>query len=165
MVRNPNSVRNPFPPFPSAQVIGEGNIGLLDQGSAKLNLSSSAGVSNGNPLAILDSATGLGYTEIHNFPSGAIEELYLWASNMGSGNVTLTLSFGDSAFSGQVITVTLAADQGMSLVYPGVPHQSTTLYGRASAASSISVSGFVIRSYPLRGDSETYGFFNSDQSD
>ena len=165
MAKNPNLVRNPFPPFPSSQAIGQNNIGLLAQGSAKLNLSSSAGASNGNPLAILDSTTGVGYTEIHKFPAGAIEELYLWASNRGSGNVNLTLSFGDSSFTGEVITVTLGANQGMSLVYPGVPHQSTTVYGRASSASSIAVSGFVIRSYPLRGDSETYGFFNSDQGD
>lgn len=165
MSRNINSVRNPFPQFPSSEIIGENNIGLLSQGSAKLNLSSSAGASNGNPLAILDSGTGAGYTEIHTFPSGAIEELYLWSSNRGSGAVNLTMSFDDPTFSGENIVVAVTNNSGMYLVYPGVPHQGAVLYGRSSAASSLSVSGFVIRSYPLKADSTTYGFFNSDQSD
>ena len=163
MARNTNSVRNPFPPFPSADIIGENNVGLLAQGSAKLNLSSSAGVSNGNPLAILDSGTGIGYTEIHTFPSGAIEELYLWSSNAAGSNTNLTLSFGDNTFGGNNIIIPISSQAGMSLVYPGVPHQKTVLYGRASAASSLSVSGFVIRSYPINADGLTYGFFNTDQ--
>ena len=157
-----NRIRNPFPPFPSPDIIGENNVGLLGQGSAKLNLSSSP---NGNPTGILDSGTGIGYTEIHTFPAGAIEELYLWCSNKGGSTTNLTLSFGDSSFAGENIVVGVTNNTGMSLVYPGVPHQNTVLYGRASAASSLNVSGFVIRSYPLNSDASVYGYFNSDQGD
>ena len=142
-------------------------IANLAVGNAKFPLS---GSSNGNPLAILNSSTGVGYTAIHTFSLGVIEELYLWCSNRNSSNVKLTMSFGDNTFSGETIIVEVNGQQGMNLVYPGIPHQGDVannqiLYARASSASSLNVSGFVIRNYPFSGkDSTTYGFFNSETS-
>ena len=140
-------------------------LGNLSVGNAKFPLS---GSTNGNPLAILDSSTGLGYTEVHKFSLGVVEELYLWCSNRGASAANLTMSFGDSGFSGETIIVEVNASQGLSLVYPGILHQgdvdgSQILYARASAANSLNVSGFVIRNYPFAGkDASVYGFFNSE---
>jgi hypothetical protein len=144
-------------------------IGNLAQGTAKLPLSSSiSGVSNGNPVLVLNSSTGAGYIEAHNFSLGVIEELYLWCSNRTSSNALLTMSFGDNTFSGENIIVSMTAQQGLSLVYPGVPHQGNVagtqkLYLRASAANTLNISGFVIRSYPFGGkNASSYGYFNQD---
>ncbi len=140
-------------------------VGNLANGSAKFPLSNST---NGSPLAVLDSSTGAGYTAVHTFSLGVAEELYLWCSNRGGSSTKLTMSFGDNTFSGENIIVEIASQQGMNLVYPGVLHQGNTsndyiLYVRASAASSLSVSGFVIRNYPFSGrESSTYGFFNAE---
>ena len=137
-------------------------------GTAKLPFSSSlTGVSDGNPLAVPDSSTGIGYMEIHRFSLGVMEEVYLWCSNKSSANTQLTMSFGDNTFSGENIIVQINAQNGLSLVYPGVPHQGNAadtqaLYLRASAASALSATGFVVRSYPFPGkDSDVYGFYNT----
>ena len=145
-------------------------IGNLDQGSVKLPLSNSSGILNGNPIAVLDSSTGVGYSEVHTFQVGVIEELYLWCSNKGGSAANLTMSFGTSGFAGENIIVSIASQAGLNLVYPGVPHIGTvgssdasTLYVRASAASSLSVSGFVVRSYPSKGrDASVYGYYNTE---
>ena len=137
-------------------------------GTAKLPLSSSlTGVSNGNPVAVPNSSTGIGYVEAHRFSLGVIEELYLWCSNKSGGNAFVTMSVGDNTFSGENIIVQVNSQNGLSLVYPGVPHQGNgadtqALYLRASAASAISATGFVVRSYPFPGkDADVYGFYNT----
>jgi len=148
-------------------------IGELSNGSAKLPLSSSlTGISNGNPLVALDSGTSPGYTEVHNFSLGVIEELYLWCANAGSVAVELTMSFGDSTFAGNNnIVVSVSGKTGMNLVYPGVPHlgditETQKLYVRSSSSSLLTVNGFIIRSYPFSGkNSVSYGYFNSESGD
>lgn len=145
-------------------------IGNLTQGSAKFPLSSSSGISNGSPISVLDSSSGVGYSEVHTFPVGVIEELYLWCSNKSGAAAELTMSFGSVGFSGENIIVSISSKNGLNLVYPGVPHMGTvgspaasTLYVRSSAASALSVSGFVVRSYPSEGkDSSVYGFYNAE---
>jgi len=124
-------------------------------------------VSNGNPVAVPDSSTGLGYVEVHRFSYGVIEEVYLWCSNKGGSNASVTMSYGDNTFSGENIIVEVASQSGLSLVYPGVPHQGNlgdtqALYLRASVASSLSATGFIVRSYPFPGkDADVYGFYNT----
>ena len=145
-------------------------IGNLDQGSVKLPLSSSSGIQNGSPIPVLDGSTGAGYSEVHTFQTGVIEELYLWCSNKSTSSAHLTMSFGTSGFAGENIIVAIPSKTGLSLVYPGVLHLGTigsstasTLYVRASAASSLSVSGFVVRSYPSKGrNANIYGYYNAE---
>jgi hypothetical protein len=145
-------------------------IGNLAQGSAKLPLSNSSGISSGTPIAVLNSATGAGYSEVHTFEVGVLEELYLWCSNESGAAAELTMSFGDSSFGGQNIIASISSKTGLNLVYPGIPHlgtigssTSSTLYVRASAASSLSVGGFVVRSYPFGGrDANVYGYYNAE---
>ena len=146
-------------------------IGNLSEGTAKLPISSSlSGVSDGNPILVLDSGTSPGYTENHNFSLGVIEELYLWCSNRTASAAILTMSFGDNTFSGENIVVPMAAQQGLNLVYPGIPHQGNVaetqkLYVRSSSANTLNMSGFVIRSYPFGGkDASSYGYFNQDSN-
>ncbi len=149
-------------------IVGVGNRKVSGEGVAKFPLSSSiSGISNGNPLAVLDSSTGIGYTEVHRFSHGVVEEVYLWCSNKAGSNANLTMSFGDNTFSGENIIIPITAQQGLSLVYPGVPHQGNSadtqaLFLRASAASSLSVVGYVVRSYPLGDDPDIYGYFASE---
>ena len=148
-------------------IVGVGTRKVSGKGEAKFPLSSSiSGISNGNPVTILDSSTGIGYTEIHRFSYGVVEELYLWCGNQSGGNVNLTMSFGDNTFSGENIIVQLSGQSGLSLVYPGVPHQGNAsntqaLYLRAGSASSLNAVGYVVRSYPLGDDPEIYGYHNS----
>jgi hypothetical protein len=144
-------------------------IGNLAQGSAKLPLS---GAPNGNPVLVLNSSTGDVYNAIHTFSLGVIEELYLWCSNSTAGAVELTMSFADAAFGGNDnIIVSISGKTGMNLVYPGVPHigntaSTQTLYLRAASANALTVSGFVIRSYPFSGkNASSYGYFNSESGD
>ena len=149
-------------------VVGVGNRKVSGNGEAKFPLSSSiSGISNGNPVAVLDGSTGIGYTEIHRFSYGVVEEIYLWCANKAGSNANLTMSFGNNSFSGENIIVPITAQQGLSLVYPGVPHQGNAadtqaLYLRASAASSLNVIGYVVRSYPLGDDPEIYGYHSSE---
>jgi hypothetical protein len=80
------------------------------------------------------------------------------------------MSFGDSGFGGENIIVSVSSKTGLSLVYPGICHlgtigssTSSTLYVRASAASSLDVVGFIVRSYPFGGrDANVYGYYNAE---
>jgi hypothetical protein len=167
MATNPLSVTIPQFGIKSASGISERQP-VSGIGTAKLPFSSSlTGVSDGNPVAVPNSSTGIGYVEVHRFSPGVIEELYLWCSNKSGSNTNLTMSFGDNTFSGENIIVQINSQNGLSLVYPGVPHQGNSndtqaLYLRASAASSLSATGFIVRSYPFPGkDADTYGFYNA----
>jgi|TARA_R110000824_G_scaffold395289_2_gene595808 hypothetical protein len=167
MAINPLSITVPQFGIRNAPGIAERQP-LSGIGTAKLPFSSSlTGISNGNPVAIPDSSTGLGYAEIHRFSYGVIEEVYLWCGNKSGSNVNLTMSFGDNTFSGENIIVQVNAQNGLSLVYPGVPHQgnsldSQALYLRAASASSLNATGFIVRSFPFPGkDANVYGFYNA----
>tara|TARA_R110002126_G_scaffold171398_1_gene320192 strand:- start:483 stop:998 length:516 start_codon:yes stop_codon:yes gene_type:complete len=141
------------------------------EGAARFPLSYA--VSDGNqPIAVLETSAGLGFTgggsPIHTFSTdtNGMEEIYLYASNFSSSNLILTLSFGTGDVtatpplitSSSRINVQIDKDGGLSLVYPGISHRSTsstsplTLWACTSAASSMSVSGYVIRYYPISPD-------------
>ena len=168
----PSLTYQQYPEVPTS--VGIGRQKLSGVGSAKLPFSSSIDrISNGSPISISSSADATTYTELHTFSYGVLEEVYLWCSNPTAVDAYLTMSFESAASpSFPVITnliVEISAQTGLNLVYPGITHAGNStgtskLFLRASAASSLNASGFVVRSYPFAGkSSEVYGYFNADQ--
>lgn len=173
MVKFPSLTYQQYPEIPST--VGIGNQKLDGVGSAKLPLSSSlGGVFTGAPLSISASSDSTTFTQIHTFSYGVVEELYLWCANPTSANVELTMSVESPSSTPSFpaatnIIVDIGTKAGLVLVYPGIVHTgnslgTTSMFLRAGAASSLSVNGFVVRSYPFPGkDTDVYGFFNSSQ--
>tara|TARA_R110000822_G_scaffold27282_2_gene81576 strand:+ start:1350 stop:1865 length:516 start_codon:yes stop_codon:yes gene_type:complete len=141
------------------------------EGAAKFPLSYA--VSDGNqPIAVLEASSGLAFTgggsPIHTFSTdtNGVEEIYLYASNFSTSNAVLTLTFGtgDITASPPVITsssrinIQVNKDLGLSMVYPGISHRSTsstsplTLWACTTSADTMSVSGYIIRYYPVSPD-------------
>ena len=137
-------------------------------GSARLPLSESPA---GEPISIPSGSIGSG-TLVHTFPIdiNALEEVYLYASNYGSSNVNITMSFAASsaeAFSGSnQIVAPISSQNGPILCYPGVPHRSTNpkqslkLYVTTGTSDVINVFGYILRYYPKSSDrnNTSYGY-------
>ena len=128
--------------------------GPQSQGKARFPLSASLG---GEPILV--STTG---NEIHTFTAEtrALEEVYVYASNMTGTNLNLSMSFATSSVSafdatlGNFIVTPIDGQNGMSLCYPGVPGTSRNtnepmkIYVKTTAANSLNISGYVLRYYP-----------------
>lgn len=137
-------------------------------GKSRFPLSASLG---GVPILVTTSSYA-----VHTFPSDtrAIEEIYIYASNVSSANLNLTMSFATSSASAfntntaNFIVTPINSQNGMSLCYPGVPASSRDannplkLYVKTSATGSLNVSGYVLRYYPRDNANERtvdrYGF-------
>ena len=123
------------------------------KGSARFPLSSSL---SGSPIPVVT-----GSTLIHTFPvdTNAMEELYLYAYNYSTTayNLSMSLATGSAdAFVVNNIVTPVAAQAGMTLCYPGIPHKSTKktdplkVYVKTSGSdSALGVMGYVIRYYPI----------------
>jgi|TARA_R110000851_G_scaffold59427_1_gene137616 hypothetical protein len=138
------------------------------QGKARFPLSSSLG---GEPVLVTTAGNA-----IHTFPTDtrAIEELYLYSSNMTAANLNLSMSFATSSASsfdatlGNFIVTPINGFNGMALCYPGIPATSRKIdepmkvYVKTTAANSLNISGYVIRYYPrdntTLGTVDNYGF-------
>ena len=92
---------------------------------------------NGAPIGIPSTVTNA--VPIHIADLSALDEVYLWASNKGTTNAELTISFVTGGFqingqeppagavlsaltSDQRIVTVVGAKTGLQLVYPGIPH-------------------------------------------
>ena len=120
-------------------------ISLPDrEGSARFPLSES---STGVGIAL--SSNQASGTAIHAANSRSQDEVYLWATNTGSEDATLTISFNNSntSTSTNKFTLTVGSNQGLTLICPGLPTRNITLYGAGSDAG-VKVFGFVMRYYP-----------------
>ena len=145
-----------------------GGWNIATWGSARFPLSESPA---GNPITIPSGSVGNG-TLVHTFPTdiNALEEIYLYASNYGSSNVNITMSFSTSAadaFSGSnQIIAPINSQNGPVLCYPGVPHKSTDpdtslkLYVTTGVSDTINIFGYVLRYYPKSSDrnNTSYGY-------
>ena len=69
-------------------------------------------------------ALGTNASMIHQSSKTAFDEIYLWAANVNASDRILTCSIGDSSFSANTFIVTISGQEGLTLVYPGVPHSS-----------------------------------------
>ena len=121
-------------------------LGNFADGAARLPLSESP---FGIPIAV-----GTGATLIHSCSHAGLEEVYIWAHDYAASSTEITMSF---TFAGSVgafgstdtIIAPLTTQNGLYLVYPGVPHRGCEIYAKAAAGSSVNAVGFVMRHYPL----------------
>jgi hypothetical protein len=115
---------------------------------SKLKLS---GSTNGRGIAITQTAT-LGNT-IHatGTSSSVLDELWLYAANIHSSAVTVTVEFGGTTTTSDLIQVSVpASPSGLVLLCPGLilsgtGSAATTVTAFAGTASKIEIFGFVNR--------------------
>lgn len=106
----------------------------------KLKFSAS---SNGKMIPV--TATTSTGTIIHQAHASALDEIWIFANNIGSSDVKLTIEWGGVA-AGDNVEVTIAAESGKVLVIAG-EILTGSLYVRAFAGTTavINIGGFVNR--------------------
>jgi hypothetical protein len=106
----------------------------------KLNLSAS---SNGRPIAV--AATSSSGTLLHTAHATAKDEVWLYATNISSGAVDLTIEFGGTSASDRIIQ-SIPAKSGLAIDVPGVPLTGgVAVRAYAGTASVINIVGWVNR--------------------
>jgi len=111
-------------------------------------LSAQAGTATALPL------TG---TFIHNNTGTGLDEVWLYATNLTSAAVVLSLSFGApqlgvTPFTPELMNITIPGNSGLTLVTPGLilsnnasSTANSAVYAYASVANAIAISGYVNR--------------------
>ena len=113
---------------------------------AKVELS---GRADGLGVAVV--ATSSAGTTIHtatsnNGASNDYDEIWLWATNIDTSPIKLTIEFGGTTAAGDHIEVTIPAETGLSQVIPGlILENSLIVKAFAGTASKITLFGFVNR--------------------
>ena len=161
----------------NSQQVGGGAMGASATGSARMPLQPYSsrypytGVghaadtnnfrNNGVPMKVSGSGGGEA-TCVHVASLSALDEVYLWASNKGTANAQLTLSFvsggvqidGNTAaqsvvdasmISNQRIVTTIRSKAGLQLVYPGIPHTNNDAIFAIASNKDMNICGFVMR--------------------
>ena len=98
---------------------------------------------------------------VHTCPDYCVDEIYLWASNYGSGTVLLTIEVGGSgtfADPSKTIEVSITQKTGMITVYPGVPHENISIYAKAASNNHLSINGYVSRHYRVSTTDPELGY-------
>lgn len=116
--------------------------------------------SDGEPRELFNGSS----KPIHTSPDYAIDEVYLWVSNFSGTDRWLTLGT-DAAFAAGAydIKLTITAQTGLVLVYPGLPlGGGKTLYGEAEANDALTCFGFVMRRYRKDIDDPRFGYNGSE---
>jgi len=168
--------QDPFLGAPGIGNIGVRNIDISGpeaQGISRFPLSASL---SGVPFPVILGTAGspAAGNYLHTFSPNtrAVEEIYLYAVNNSSSTMYLSMSFATGsaeAFqSSNTFYTPIDPVNGLTLVYPGLPHTSRTadhplvLYVAASVTGSMLVSGYAIRYYPRKATdvntADTYGF-------
>tara|TARA_R110000824_G_scaffold90068_2_gene220370 strand:+ start:2178 stop:2657 length:480 start_codon:yes stop_codon:yes gene_type:complete len=98
---------------------------------------------------------------IHQASISAFDEVYLWATNVNASDRVLTCSLGDVSMATNTFVLTISGQEGLALVYPGVPHQNIKVFAKASANSSVNLFGYVMRHYPFMEGNTNSGFGGS----
>jgi|TARA_R110002126_G_scaffold68293_1_gene172864 hypothetical protein len=110
----------------------------------------------GLPIAI-----GTAATLIHSCSASSMEEVYLWAHDYGavSANIHISVTFDGTGFGAtDTVIAPLTKQNGLYLVYPGIPHRTCEVYARASLGSSVNLVGFVMRHYPEDVNNPSAGY-------
>ena len=105
-----------------------------------------SGSTDGKPIKVVATATA--GTTIHTSVAGQVagtyDEVWIWAYNGHTANVTLTIEFGGADVPDQNIVVTIPFKSGLVLVIPGLILQNAMVVKAfASIANVITLSGFV----------------------
>lgn len=104
-----------------------------------------SGSTNGRPIQI--NATAATGTTIHTAVSGSsdIDEVWLWVANTATSDVALTLEFGGTSGSDNIV-YTVPKRDGAYLVCPGwTVNNSLLVRAFAGASESLNVVGYVNR--------------------
>ena len=118
--------------------------------SARFPLS---GLDNNVPLLLSTSNQ-----TVHVCSKVALDEIYVWVANINASTRDLYFSINDSSYATNSFITTIAAQSGMVLVYPGIPHKNVSIFAKASANDSLLVYGFAVRQYPFNEDSNFTGY-------
>jgi len=101
-----------------------------------------------NGKAILVSATASPGTTIHTAvaDTSSLDEIWLYAGNSSSGDVKLTIEWGETTAPNGNIELTIPPESGLTLVVPGLLLQnSLAVRAFASTANVICIHGYVNR--------------------
>ncbi len=102
------------------------------------------GSTDGRPVKVAATAT-LG-TTIHTADSSAIDEITLWAVNSDTTDRKLTIEFGGAAAPGDIIEVTIPAEDGLYMVCPGlILTGSLVVTAFCETTNVVSIVGYVQR--------------------
>lgn len=103
-----------------------------------------SGSSNGKAIKV--AATATPGTAIHTAHPTAIDEIYIYAMNTDTSNRKLTIEFGGTGSPDDLIEKTIAAEDGLVLIVPGLPlTNSLAVKAFASTANVVTILGFVNR--------------------
>lgn len=104
-----------------------------------------SGSTDGRPIAV--AATVTPGTLIHTAVTGTsdFDEIYIWAVNTSASAVLLTVEYGGTA-AGDLIEFSVASEDGLHLVTPGLVLQNGLIVRAfAATASVINLVGYVNR--------------------
>lgn len=105
-----------------------------------------SGSTNGKQIKVTQTATA--GTTIHTAVSGTsdLDEIWLYAVNSSSSPVKLTIEWGEATAPDGNIEITLAAEDGYSIIVPGLLLQNgLVVKAFASTADVILINGYVNR--------------------
>ncbi len=103
-----------------------------------------SGSTNGRPIPVV--ATTTPGTTIHTEGAGTTDVIYLWAINTDTTDRKLTLEWGGQTAPGDLIEVTVPAEDGLHLVVPGLPlGGGLVVTAFAASASVVNIVGYVNR--------------------
>ena len=95
---------------------------------------------------------------------GAMQEIYLWATNYSGGTVILQISVvppeGTPFDSSNTIHAPLVSQNGLYLVYPGIPCINSKIYVKGASGSTMIVTGFIVEHYPKDINDLSAGYSN-----
>lgn len=111
---------------------------------SKLKLSAST---DGLPIKIAATAIGSADT-IHTAVSGtdSLDEIWIWAVNNSTSAIKLTICWGGVTDVDHTIEYTVAAEEGLKMIIPGLVLQNAKVVKAfAATTNQITITGFVNR--------------------
>ena len=105
----------------------------------------SGGSANGTPIQV--AATASPGTTIHTVGTGSVDEIYLWAANISTSPVALTIEFGGTGDANSACkTVVIPANSPPIPIIPGIRLNSTLVVKAfAGTTNVINITGHVNR--------------------
>lgn len=103
-----------------------------------------SGSTDGRPILV--AATSSPGTTIHTADASAVDEIWIYATNNHTAALALTLQWGGTTAPDDAVTLTLAAQSGLTLIIPGlILRNSLVVKAYAGTTNLICLAGFVNR--------------------